>query len=86
MCSLSPAFPEKWRALWITQLDAAGVREIVGIHGAVRRMGGELKLLAVPGRVRYLLAASSLADAFDTVDFEHQAVASLTSRADGEAA
>ena len=44
----------------VNDLGAAGLGELVGIYGAVQRASGRLALTAVPGRVRYLLAATGL--------------------------
>ena len=52
----------------VRDLGASGLGELVGIHGAVRRAGGQLALAAVPGRIRYLLAATGLEAVFDEVD------------------
>ena len=64
----------------VTQMDAAGLGELVNINGAVRAFKGQLRLSAVPGRLRHLLAVTGLAPFFETLDSEQQAVAAVMSR------
>ena len=59
----------------VTQMGAAGVAELVNIHGTVRALEGQLRLSMVPGRVRYLLVVTGLAPFFETLESEQQAVA-----------
>ena len=59
----------------VTDIGAAGLGELVKICSVVRAFKGQLRLSAVPHRVRYLLAVTNLAQLFETVDSEQQAVA-----------
>ena len=58
-----------------TQMGAAGLGQLVKIHGVVQAFKGQLTLSAVPHRIRYLLAATNLAPFFETVDSDQEAVA-----------
>lgn len=52
----------------LSDLGGAGLGELVSIYAAVRRAAGRLGLSAVPGRIRYLLAAAGLDAVFTMAD------------------
>ena len=66
----------------VTQMGAAGLGELIKIYSAVRMAGGHMALSTVPGRLRFLLAATRLESAFDVFESEHRAVVSLTRQVD----
>lgn len=70
----------------VSDMGGAGVGELVSIHGAVRRATGQLALSTVPGRIRYLLAATGLDAVFNMVDSHDDAPTTQVRRATGQAA
>jgi anti-anti-sigma factor len=61
----------------VPYVDSSVVGEIVGTLTAVRRRGGELKLLNLPARIRSLLSSTRLLTIFETYDSEDEAVRSF---------
>ena len=54
----------------VTYIDSSGIGELVSAFTAVRREGGELKLLNLTKRVRALLQITKLLTVFDITDDE----------------
>ena len=50
----------------VTSIDSAGIRALVRGHTTSQRLGGSLRLAAVPAAVRRVLEASRLASIFET--------------------
>ena len=61
----------------VTYIDSSGVGELVSAFTAVRKQGGELKLLNLTKRVHDLLQITKLCTVFDTMDDEVLAIASF---------
>ena len=61
----------------VTYIDSSGIGELVSAFTAVRREGGELKLLNLTKKVHDLLQITKLYTVFDIKDDEAQAVASF---------
>src|SRR5882672_9375923 len=61
----------------VTYIDSSGVGELVSAFTAVRKQGGELKLLNLTKRVHDLLQITKLCTVFDTMDDEALAIASF---------
>lgn len=61
----------------VTHMGAASLGEVVKIYAAVRASRGQLRLAAVPGRIRFLFEVTGLAPFFESPDLEQQAVARL---------
>ena len=61
----------------LTQVDSSAVSTIVGLCVALRRQGGDLKLLRPCGRVLMLLKVIHLLDIIPSFDDESQALASF---------
>ena len=50
----------------VTSIDSAGIRALVRAHTTAQRLGGSLRLAAVPAAVQRVLEASRLASIFET--------------------
>src|SRR6201986_85494 len=61
----------------VTYIDSSGIGELVSAFTAVRREGGELKLLNLTKKVHDLLQITKLYTVFDVKDDEASAVASF---------
>ncbi len=62
----------------VPYLDSAGLGEIIRCYTALRRNGGNLKLLSPNPRIIDLLTITKLLDVFDTFDNEAAALASFS--------
>ena len=62
----------------VPYLDSAGLGEIIRCFTALRRSGGNFKLLSPNRRIVDLLTITKLLDVFDTYDSESAAVASFS--------
>jgi anti-sigma B factor antagonist len=62
----------------VPYLDSAGLGEIIRCFTALRRIGGNFKLLSPNRRVVDLLTITKLLDVFDTFDNEPAALASFS--------
>jgi len=61
----------------VTYIDSSGIGELVSAFTAVRKEGGELKLLNLTKKVHDLLQITKLYTVFDVKDDEAAAVASF---------
>jgi anti-sigma B factor antagonist len=61
----------------VSYIDSSGLGELVSAFTAVKRAGGELKLLNVTKRVNDLLVITKLVTVFDVSDDEMTAVSSF---------
>ncbi len=62
----------------VTYIDSSGIGELVSAFTAVRREGGELKLLKLTKKVHDLLQITKLYTVFDIKDDEATAIQSFT--------
>jgi len=62
----------------VPYLDSAGLGEIIRCYTALRRSGGNFKLLSPNRRIVDLLTITKLLDVFDSYDDESAAVASFS--------
>ena len=62
----------------VTYIDSSGIGELVSAFTAVRREGGELKLLNLTKKVHDLLQITKLYTVFDIKDDEASAIKSFT--------
>jgi anti-sigma B factor antagonist len=62
----------------VTYIDSSGIGELVSAFTAVRREGGELKLLNLTKKVHDLLQITKLYTVFDIKDDEAAAIQSFT--------
>jgi len=62
----------------VPHLDSAGLGEIIRCFTALRRIGGNFKLLSPNRRIIDLLTITKLLDVFDTYDNESAAIASFS--------
>lgn len=62
----------------VPYLDSAGLGEIIRCYTALRRSGGNFKLLSPNRRIIDLLTITKLLDVFDSFDSESAAVASFS--------
>ena len=62
----------------VPYLDSAGLGEIIRCFTALRRSGGNFKLLSPNRRIIDLLTITKLLDVFDTYDKESVAIASFS--------
>ena len=62
----------------VTYIDSSGIGELVSAFTAVRKEGGELKLLNLTKKVHDLLQITKLYTVFDIKDDEAAAVGSFT--------
>jgi anti-sigma B factor antagonist len=62
----------------VTYIDSSGIGELVSAFTAVRKEGGELKLLNLTKKVQDLLQITKLYTVFDVRDDEATAVSSFT--------
>jgi anti-sigma B factor antagonist len=62
----------------VPYLDSAGLGEIIRCFTALRRSGGNFKLLSPNRRIIDLLTITKLLDVFDTYDNESVAIASFS--------
>ena len=62
----------------VTYIDSSGIGELVSAFTAVRREGGELKLLNLTKKVHDLLQITKLYTVFDIKDDETTAIKSFT--------
>ena len=58
-------------------IDSSGIGELVSSYTAVKKEGGNLKLLNLTGKIQDLLAITKLLTVFDTFDDEASALASF---------
>jgi len=63
----------------VNYIDSSGLGELVSAFTAVKKQGGELKLLNLTKKVRDLLQITKLYTVFDVMDDEGLAVKSFTS-------
>jgi anti-sigma B factor antagonist len=61
----------------VTYIDSSGIGELVSAFTAVRKEGGELKLLNLTKKVHDLLQITKLYTVFDVKDEESAAIASF---------
>jgi anti-sigma B factor antagonist len=61
----------------VDYIDSSGVGELVSSYTAVKNAGGELKLFALPKKVRDVLYVTKLYTVFDIKDDEFSAVKSF---------
>jgi anti-sigma B factor antagonist len=61
----------------VTYIDSSGIGELVSAYTAVRKEGGELKLLNLTKKVHDLLQITKLYTVFDVKDDEAAAVAAF---------
>ena len=61
----------------VTYIDSSGIGELVSAFTAVRREGGELKLLNLTKKVHDLLQITKLYTVFDVRDDEAEAIAAF---------
>ena len=61
----------------VTYIDSSGIGELVSAFTAVRKEGGELKLLNLTKKVHDLLQITKLYTVFDVKDDESQAISSF---------
>jgi len=64
----------------LVQIDSSGIAVIVATCAALRRMGGDLKLLCPSGRVLEVLTVLRLLEVIPSFDSEAQALASFSLR------
>jgi len=62
----------------VTYIDSSGIGELVSAFTAVRKEGGELKLLNLTKKVHDLLQITKLYTVFDVKDDEAEAISSYT--------
>src|SRR5882757_4082505 len=62
----------------VTYIDSSGIGELVSAFTAVRKEGGELKLLNLTKKVHDLLQITKLYTVFDVKDDEAAAISSFT--------
>lgn len=62
----------------VTYIDSSGIGELVSAFTAVRKEGGELKLLNLTKKVHDLLQITKLYTVFDVKDDEAAAIGSFT--------
>jgi len=62
----------------VPYLDSAGLGEIIRCYTALRKSGGNFKLLSPNRRIVDLLTITKLLDVFDTFDNEAAALASFS--------
>ena len=62
----------------VTYIDSSGIGELVSAFTAVRREGGELKLLKLTNKVHDLLQITKLYTVFDIKDDEATAIKSFS--------
>ncbi len=62
----------------VTYIDSSGIGELVSAYTAVRKEGGELKLLNLTKKVHDLLQITKLYTVFDVKDDEAAAIAAYT--------
>jgi len=62
----------------VTYIDSSGIGELVSAFTAVRREGGELKLLKLTKKVHDLLQITKLYTVFDIKDDEAAAIKAFT--------
>ena len=62
----------------VTYIDSSGIGELVSAFTAVRREGGELKLLNLTKKVHDLLQITKLYTVYDVKDDEASAISSFT--------
>jgi anti-anti-sigma regulatory factor len=61
----------------VTDMDCAGIGELVSIYNELRELGGSVKLLNVQRFPRTLLEKAGLLKVFETFDDEREASASF---------
>lgn len=61
----------------VSYVDSSVLSEIVRTHMTVTRMGGQLRLLGLPAKIRDLLSMTKLLTVFEVHDSEDEAVRSL---------
>ncbi len=58
-------------------IDSSGVGTLVGVYASARSAGGEVKLAALTGRVKDVLAITKLGSIFETYSTVEEAAASF---------
>jgi len=61
----------------VSYIDSSGLGELIAVYHAVKRRGGELKLLHLTDRVSELMVITKLLTVFDSFDSEEEAVGSF---------
>ncbi|MCS6884049.1 MAG: STAS domain-containing protein [Acidobacteriota bacterium] len=61
----------------VPYMDSSGLGEVVRCYTAVKRAGGELKLVNLSKRLVYLLTITKLITVFETFDSEEAAIRSF---------
>ena len=61
----------------VTYIDSSGIGELVSAFTAVRKEGGELKLLNLTQKIQDLLAITKLLTVFDVYENEDEALSSF---------
>ncbi|HUS19903.1 MAG TPA: STAS domain-containing protein [Terriglobales bacterium] len=64
----------------VTYIDSSGIGELVSAYTAVRKEGGELKLLNLTKKVHDLLQITKLYTVFDVKDDEAAAIAAYAAK------
>jgi anti-anti-sigma factor len=58
-------------------IDSSGIGELISRHTTTKNRGGNLKLLALPKKIRDLLTVTKILGVFETFEDEMQAVTSF---------
>ncbi|GBC81688.1 Anti-sigma F factor antagonist [bacterium HR10] len=61
----------------VTHMDSSGIGELVSAYTTMSHLGGRVKLLHVPPRIREVLTITKLATVFETFDDEAAAIGSF---------
>lgn len=67
----------------VTYIDSSGVGTLVGVYTSARSVGGEIKLAALTGRVKDVLAITKLGSVFETYPTVEEAASSFHPQARG---
>jgi anti-sigma B factor antagonist len=65
----------------VSQVDTSGLSALISVRQAVRRGGGEIKLLNVPRRIQDLLVLTRLITLFEIVDSEADPASAFSAEA-----
>ncbi|HEY8560361.1 MAG TPA: STAS domain-containing protein [Pyrinomonadaceae bacterium] len=68
----------------ISYIDSSGLGELIAVYHAVKRRGGELKLLHLTDRVSQLMVITKLLTVFESFDGEDEAVRSFQTVSKGQ--
>ena len=60
-----------------TYIDSSGIGDLISRHTTISNLGGHLKLLKVPRKIRDLLAVTKLLGVFETFENEQDAILSF---------